>query len=132
MELEAGDSFFKKLTLRARKDANLVTFAAAVRAQALQVDETTAEKWAQNDYLPHLSLLYADAPKHDIEQKMHRVELQLGFEFGDLFACCGGMLAQGARLVLVDTQAEGGVEEWKVLAERSLDWVVWRAARALV
>ena len=132
MELDAGDPFFRKLILTARKDANFLKLAANVYSQVHSSSDEAAQEWTEDDYAPHLSLLYADASKHDIEQKMHKVELQLGFEFGDLFACCGGMLAQGARLAVVDISSGEDVKGWKVLAERDLNWVVWKAARALI
>lgn len=133
MELEAGDPFFRKLTLRARQQDSLLNLAATVYAQVHVSNEEEARQWAQKDFAPHLSLMYTDLSKHDIEQKMHKVELQLGFEIGDLFACCGGQLAQGARLALVDiSSGQEDVGAWKIIAERQVQWVVWKAARALV
>lgn len=132
MELEADDTFFRKLTLRARPDANLLNLAGTIYAQVHTEDESAAQQWAREEYKPHLSLMYADMGKHDVELKMHKVELQLGFEFGELFACCGGQLAQGCRLALVDVSSGQDVAAWKVLAERPIQWVVWKAARALV
>lgn len=84
MELEAGDPFFQKLTLRARQDDNLLAFVAKLHSQVHKQGDEAAQKWAKDEYAPHLSLLYSDASKQDIEQKMHKVELQLGFEIGDL------------------------------------------------
>jgi hypothetical protein len=56
--LEAGDAFVKKLTLRAGKTAQLLQLASACRAEAVEGgDQAKAEKWAQDDYLPHLSLM---------------------------------------------------------------------------
>lgn len=132
MELEADDAFFRKITLRARLDSNLLNLASTIYSQVHTSDEAAAQQWAQKEYAPHLSLMYADMSKQDIEQKMHKVELQLGFEFGELFACCGGQLAQGCRLALVDVSSGKDVAAWKVLAERQIQWVVWKAARALV
>ncbi|KAK5455926.1 hypothetical protein LTS15_005244 [Exophiala xenobiotica] len=132
-ELEAGDPFFKKVTLRAKKDANLVKLAAKCRQQGLGLevsDESEAQKWAENEYLPHLSLFYGDIPKDEVQKKIGLIELQLGFELGSLFDCCGGTLAMGAKLVLVDTST--AVAEWKPIAERECPWVMWRMARGLL
>ncbi|KAK5199551.1 Pre-mRNA-splicing factor cef1 [Exophiala xenobiotica] len=132
-ELEAGDPFFKKVTLRAKKDANLVKLAAKCRQQGLGLevsDESEAQKWAENEYLPHLSLFYGDIPKDEVQKKIGLIELQLGFELGSLFDCCGGTLAMGAKLVLVDTST--AIEEWKPIAERECPWVMWRMARGLL
>jgi 2',3'-cyclic-nucleotide 3'-phosphodiesterase len=129
-ELEAGEKFFKKLTLRARKDANLLKFASKVREQALSLSEADGEKWAEKEYLPHLSLFYGDIPKSDVQKKISLVELQLGFEIGSLFDCCGGTLAMGAKLVLVDTSKD--IKDWTPIAERSLPWVIWTMAKGLL
>ncbi|OAP63320.1 hypothetical protein AYL99_02547 [Fonsecaea erecta] len=129
-ELEAGDPFFKKVTLRAAKDANLLKLAAACRQQGLQLSEAEAKSWAENEYLPHLSLFYGDIPRSDVQKKISLIELQLGFEFGSLFDCCGGTLSMGAKLVLVDTSKP--LEEWSPIAERECPWVMWKMAKGLL
>lgn len=56
--LEAGEAFFKKLTLKAKKDPGLVKLAVACRAQgALSGDFEKARTWGTHDYEPHLSLM---------------------------------------------------------------------------
>jgi 2',3'-cyclic-nucleotide 3'-phosphodiesterase len=129
-ELEAGEPFFKKLTIRARKDANLLSLASKCREQGLGLSEDEAKKWAENEYLPHLSLFYGDIAKSDVQKKIGLIELQLGFEFGSLFDCCGGTLAMGAKLVLVDTSKD--VAQWAPIAERSCPWVIWTMAKGLL
>ena len=104
-ELEPGEPFFKKITLRAKKDDNLLLLAAKCREQGVLVSESEAKDWAEKEYLPHLSLFYGDVSMGDVKKKIPLIELQLGFEFGSLFDCCGGTLAMGARLVL------GGYEQ---------------------
>jgi len=129
-ELEAGEPFFKKVTLRARKDGNLLKLASACRQHGLVVSQDEAQKWADDDYLPHLSLFYGDVPKDEVQKKIGLIELQLGFELGSLFACCGGTLAMGAKLVVVDTSKP--IDEWKPIAERECPWVMWQMAKGLV
>ena len=129
-ELESGDQFYKKIYIRAGKDANLLKLAAKCREQGLQISEEDAQKWAENDYLPHLSLWYGDISQADVKKRMGTIELQLGFEFGSLFACCGGTLALGARIALVDTSGE--IADWKVLAERDAPWLMFKMARGLI
>lgn len=129
--LECSDQYFKKLYLRAGKDANLLKLVAKCREQTGKgVSEADAKKWAENEYLPHMSLMYGDMGQDVVQKKLGLVELQLGWEFGSLFACCGGQLAGGAKIVLVDTS--GDVEEWKVIAERQAPWVAWKIARGLI
>ena len=62
------------------------------------------QKGADSDYIPYMSLLYVDIPRRDVQKKIRVIELLLGFEFGSLFDCSGGMLE--AKLVLVDTSKE--------------------------
>jgi 2',3'-cyclic-nucleotide 3'-phosphodiesterase len=129
-QLEVGEPFFKKVTLRAKKGANLVKFASKCREQGLLLSESEAQKWAENDYLPHLSLFYGDIPESEVQKKIGLIELQLGFEFGSLFDCCGGTLAMGAKLVLVDTSKE--IKDWVPIAERDCPWVIWTMSKGLL
>lgn len=138
MELETGDGYEDKLRLRAKKDGKLLEFAALLHQQVHGSTEAEATEWAQDTYDPHLSLLHSDVSASDASRKMGKVEIQLGFEIGDLFACCGGQLAQGGRLAVVDFEGdadvggEGGMGKGRVVAERKVGFVVWKAARALV
>lgn len=56
--VDPDDKFFKKLTLRLEKTGVLVDLATACRAQGvLDGNEAGAKKWAEDEYLPHLSLM---------------------------------------------------------------------------
>jgi len=129
-ELESGEPFFKKVTLRARKDANLLKLASKCREQGVLVSESDSKAWAEDEYLPHLSLFYGDISMSDVKKRISMIELQLGFEFGSLFDCCGGTLAMGAKLALVDTSKE--IKDWTVIAERHLPWAIWTMAKGLL
>ena len=130
-EIEASDAYFRKLTIRANTQKNLQKLVAACRAQAvLDNDTAKAEAWAENEYNPHLSLMYADLSTKDVKNKVPLIEMQLAYAIGDLFACCGGVMCMGGYLVLVDTGKE--VEEWEVLAKRETPWVAWRMSRNLI
>jgi 2',3'-cyclic-nucleotide 3'-phosphodiesterase len=128
--LESSEHFFRKVTLSASKQANLVKLAAMCREQAVQISAQDAEEWAEKEFSPHLSLFYGDVPLTDVKKKIPMIELQLGFEFGSLFDCCGGTLAMGARLALVETGKE--IKDWELIAERELPWVMWKMARGLL
>lgn len=57
-KLEPGVPFFKKLTLRLEKQAALLDLAAECRAAGvLEGDGEAAGRWAQDEYLPHASLM---------------------------------------------------------------------------
>ncbi|OAL36140.1 hypothetical protein AYO20_04554 [Fonsecaea nubica] len=129
-QLEAGEPFFKKVTIRAARDANLLKLAAACRRQGVLLSEADAQNWAQTEFRPHLSLFYGDVPQSEVQKKIGLIELQLGFELGSLFDCCGGTLAMGAKLVLVDTSKD--IEDWTPIAERDCPWVMWKMARGLL
>ena len=88
------------------------------------------EEFAQKEYRPHFSLLYADVPTKDVKAKIPLIEMKIGFALGDLFACCGGTLCMGGNIVLVDTRKE--IEEWSVIAKRETPWAMWRATRGLL
>lgn len=128
--VEAGDDFFRKVTIAAKEDENLMRLAAVCRQQAAQVSEADAKEWAAKEYQPHLSLAYADIAKSEVQKKIPLIELQLGWEFGSLFDCCGGTLAMEAKLALVDTSKS--VDEWQILATRQVPWVRWTMARSLI
>ena len=56
--VDPDDKFFKKLTLRLDKRGALVDLATACRMHGvLDGDEVAAKKWADDEYLPHLSLM---------------------------------------------------------------------------
>lgn len=56
--VDPDDKFFKKLTLRLKKEGGLVDLATACRAQGvLDGDDAGAKRWAEDEYLPHLSLM---------------------------------------------------------------------------
>lgn len=135
-EIEAGDPFFKKLTIRANTNDNLLKLAAQCRRDAVlggtseTGSEDKAQQWAKNEYMPHLSLMYADIPKAEVKNRVPLVEMQLAYAIGDLFACCGGTLCIGGYLVLVDTSKD--VSEWEVIAKRETPWVMWRMTRNLI
>ena len=128
--IEAEDPYFRKMNIALEEDANLRKLAATLREQATACPGEDAEKWAQSEYRPHLSLLYADVPTKDVSNKIALIEMKAQFALGDIFACCGGSLCMGGHLVLVDTSKK--VEEWKPIASRETPWAIWRATRNLI
>lgn len=128
--IQAEDPFFRKMNIALEEDANLRKLAATLRAQATGASEQDAEKWAKDEYRPHMSLLYADVPTKDVSNKIALIEMKAQFALGDIFACCGGSLCMGGHLALVDTSKK--VDEWKVEAKRETPWAIWRATRNLI
>ena len=128
--LEAEDEYFRKMNIALKDNANLRKLAAVCRGAGVSGGEEKAQAWAQNEYRPHFSLLYADTPVREVQAKIALIEMKIGFAIGDLFACCGGTLCMGGHLVLVDTSKP--IEEWKPVARRETPWLMWRATKNLI
>lgn len=132
--VQAEDAFFRKCNIALKEDSNLMEFATLCRRHASSTTTTsTTTTSSEEKYRPHLSLLYADLPTSTITSKLPLIEMKVGFAIGDLFACCGGALCIGGRMVLVDTGSRP-IGEWKdaVVAERETPFVQWRITRNLV
>ena len=122
--LDVGEAFFKKLTISAMKDP-LYDVAAQVRAAAIEDgDAAAAERWAKDDYAPHVSLLYADL---DIDEEKRAQILQELDEVGVRLETEGALHERkqagsngwiGGSIVLVPTWKN--VEDWSSIAERAL------------
>ncbi|KAI5251304.1 2, 3 cyclic phosphodiesterase [Aureobasidium subglaciale] len=122
--LEAGDAFVKKLTLRAGKTSQLLKLASACRASAVEGgDKVKAGTWAQNDYLPHLSLMYADLPKSDVEKLVFTVQEDCRKAGRGVEADSDGGVAKGGCIVLVDTSKS--IDQWIPIATRDLQHITW-------
>lgn len=128
--IQAEDPKFRKMNISVMDDANLKKLAAACRSQAVGASGDEAKQWAENNYRPHMSLLYADTPTKDVKNKVPLIESKVQFAIGDIFACCGGTLCMGGSLTLVDTSQDVG--SWKTVAQRETPWVMWRATRNLI
>lgn len=132
--VQAEDAFFRKCNIALKEDSNLMEFATLCRRHASTTTSSPTTTTSEEEkYRPHLSLLYADLPTSTITSKLPLIEMKVGFAIGDLFACCGGALCIGGRMVLVDTGSKS-IGEWKdaVVAERETPFVQWRITRNLV
>ena len=129
--LEADDSVERKMNIAVKGNDNLRHLAAICRQQAgVSASEEKAQAWAKNEFHPYFPLLIAKVPTRDVRNKVALIEMKIGFAIGDLFACCGGTLCMGGRMVLVDTSLP--VEQWKPVAGRDTPWVMWRATKNLI
>lgn len=125
--VEAEESFFRKMNIALKDNANLRKVSGQCRKEA-GLDEA----WSKNEYRPHLSLFYGDIPTQQVKSKVPLIEMKIGFAFGDLFACCGGALCLGGYMVVVDTRKP--IQEWHeaIVAKRETPWAMWRATRNLI
>lgn len=121
--LDVSDAFFKKLTVNAAKDP-LHDIAVQIRAAAVEKGDTAAaERWAKDNYAPHVSLLYGDL---EIDEET-RVEILKALDQTGLRLETEGALRKeneglngwsGGRIVLVSTFVD--IKDWAVLADRVL------------
>ncbi|KAH0303871.1 2, 3 cyclic phosphodiesterase, partial [Aureobasidium melanogenum] len=122
--LEPGDAFVKKLTLRAGKSAQLLQLASACRAEAVEGgDQKKAENWAQDEYLPHLSLMYADLPKAEVEKLVPEIQEDCRKAGRSVEAHDDGSVAIGGNVILVDTSKP--IDQWNPIATRALPYIRW-------
>lgn len=129
-EIRADDDQSRKMNISVKDNGNLKKLAAVCRKAAVSQDEEKAQTWAQNQFEPALTLLYADIPTKEVANKIALIEMKLGFAIGDIFACCGGTLCMGGHLVLVDTSKP--MDQWQAVAKRETPWIMWRASRGLL
>ena len=128
--VEADDDFYRKMNISVKNEANLDKLAAVCRQAGVGASEEKAKAWAQSNFHPCLTLLYADISTREAQNKVALIEMKIGFAIGDIFACCGGTLCMGGHLVLVDTSKP--VDQWEPVAKRETPWVMWRASRELL
>lgn len=65
--VEVEDPFFRKMNVKLSDNANLKKVAAICREKGTGVGEAEAKKWAEGEYRPHMSLLYADIPTSEVK-----------------------------------------------------------------
>ncbi|KAF2856418.1 2',3'-cyclic-nucleotide 3'-phosphodiesterase [Plenodomus tracheiphilus IPT5] len=116
--LASEDVFVRKLYIKCGKSGGLAELAGVCRGVVPGFEEQEkVEKWVEEEYRPHLSLLYHDCPAVG-QAGLAEVEgmaRDLGVDVrgrGEM----GGW--KGGRVVLVPT--DEAIEEWNVIAERSL------------
>ncbi|KAI5811672.1 2',3'-cyclic-nucleotide 3'-phosphodiesterase [Peziza echinospora] len=114
-----GERFFTKVTLYVEKTEGLVGLAGECRRRFVTREEDgstgeEARRWAQEEYTPHLSLVYMDeGVGEEVRRRIEGVVREAGVGFGE-----GVEAWKGGRIVLVNCSRP--IEEWKVEGERDL------------
>lgn len=114
--LASEDVFVRKLYSKVDKDG-LESIGKMSRMTVEGYGDVAAQSWAEERYMPHLSLLYHDCPKieqeriKEVEKLLEQSGVRLDGQ-GKLGCWTGGMV------VLVDTSKP--IKEWVPLAERAL------------
>ncbi|KAI5374737.1 2',3'-cyclic nucleotide 3'-phosphodiesterase [Alternaria postmessia] len=112
--LGSEDVFFRKLYIKCAKAAGIKQLAQQCRSHVNGFeDETNSKTWAEEQYMPHLSLMYHDCNQVD-ETGLASVDtLEVNFEErGELGGWSGG------RVVLVPTDKP--ILQWQPIGERTL------------
>ncbi|KAF2154095.1 2, 3 cyclic phosphodiesterase [Myriangium duriaei CBS 260.36] len=123
--LEAGEPFFKKLTLKVADNLALDSLAIACRAQGVYSgDFERGRTWAKTEYQPHLSVMYADMPRKEAESKIPALLQDFDRAKSIFKPTRDGTVAIGGSVVLVPTDKE--IDQWKPIARREVPGLVWK------
>ncbi|GAM84474.1 hypothetical protein ANO11243_024700 [Dothideomycetidae sp. 11243] len=120
--LEAGEAFFKKLTLRvAKPNAPLEKLAIACRAQGVcSGDFERAREWERADS-PSSS---ADMPLKEADKKIPALLQDFDRAKAIFKPARDGTVAVSGSVVLVPTDRE--IDQWKPIARREVPGLVWK------
>ncbi|KAF1831883.1 2, 3 cyclic phosphodiesterase [Decorospora gaudefroyi] len=112
--LGSEEAFLRKLYIKCRKTGGLQNLGQQCRRKVEGFEEESkANTWAREQYMPHLSLLYHDCPQVDQHDLTSVRTLDVNTEgVGQL----GGWV--GGRVVLVPT--DSAIDGWLPVAERVL------------
>ncbi|KAF8461914.1 2',3'-cyclic-nucleotide 3'-phosphodiesterase [Kalaharituber pfeilii] len=113
-EVNVGTTFFTRVTLHLEKTAAIKALAADCRKKYVtNGDEEAAKRWSEEDYVPHLSLIYAEqVPGAELVARINEEVAKAGIQF-DVESWKGG------RIALVN--CAGSVEEWVLEGERTIE-----------
>ena len=121
--LAVGDRVTQKITLLVQKEPSLVDLAVQIRAMVVEGGSMkAAQEWAKTIWMPHISLLYADAEIGEIERSQAKEIVQ---EIGIALQEEGAdprnteeIPWTGAKVLWVDTRKD--IQDWTIIAERPL------------
>ncbi|KAI9655282.1 MAG: hypothetical protein M1821_005429 [Bathelium mastoideum] len=119
--LDTEQPFFRKLTIRVEKHPLLTELARACRAVGVAKDQSVAQKWVEDEYRPHCSLMYADTSIS--QQKLGEVKIALEdvqIKFKDTEQPRAGSIGGwvGGTVWLVPTDRD--ISMWQPIATRDL------------
>ena len=121
--LAVGARVTQKIILLVHKERSLVDLAVQLRAMVVEGGSMkTAQDWAKIIWMPHISLLYADAELGEVERSQAKQIVQEnGIALQEERANPSnleGIPWSGAKILWVDTRK--GFPDWTVIAERPL------------
>ena len=125
--IEEAQRLTKKLSIHVAKSDSLVDLAIQMRMAVVEKgDADAARRWVLEEWVPHVSLLYADTEvgeekRREITRKLKEagviMEKYGGEVEGDGCQRCDGWV--GGSLLWMDTRGE--IEEWTVIEERKIE-----------
>ena len=115
-----GERSTQKIILLVKKKGSLVDLAIQIRAKAIEDGSIeVAHDWARTSWMPHISLLYADANLDESErERAEKIVKEMGMLSHEGRLDEEGAPWIGARVLWVDTRQE--IRNWTVIGERSL------------
>ena len=121
--LAVGDRVTQKIILLVHKERSLIDLAVQLRAMAVEGGSMkAAQEWAKTIWMPHITLLYADAELGEIERSQAKQIVQesgIGLqEEGADPKNLEGIPWSRAKVLWVDTRK--GIQDWTIIAERPL------------
>jgi 2',3'-cyclic-nucleotide 3'-phosphodiesterase len=108
-------TFFTKVTIHLRKTPELLQVAMQSRVRLTGEDSAKAKRWLQEEYTPHLSLVYAELSKDIVEKELLEQIRSIVEQDG---VSLKNTAWTGGSLVVVECWRP--IEEWAVIAERKL------------
>lgn len=118
------DTLTTRVTLYVEKTPQLESLAQQCRYKYVAAEPEDAEAWAKDEFTPHVSLVYSEMPREQVEKnlgsKLESAVKGAGIVMGGTGESVGGEIGgwKGGRLWLVDTSKP--FAEWKPMAERVL------------
>lgn len=108
-------TFFTRVTLHVEKTPEIKSLAVELRKKFADTKEEDVDKWGEEKFRPHLSLVYSEMEQEEVKAQLYG---GLKKEVDDAGVKFGETVWEGGRVVVVDCWRP--IEEWKVLAEVEL------------
>ena len=121
--LAVGDRVTQKIILLVHKERSLVDLAVQLRAMVVEgASMKAAQEWAKMIWMPHITLLYADAEVGEIERSQAKeIVRESGIALQEEGADTRNLEEipwSKAKILWVDTRK--GIKDWTIIAERPL------------
>ncbi|KAK3615621.1 hypothetical protein LTR56_026479 [Elasticomyces elasticus] len=120
-DVQVGKPFFRKLTMACTKTVELCGLAGHCRVAGVEgVEQEAADKWVDESYSPHCSLMYSDVSESHVAEKLTEVidAIQDAKQQN-----ADSKTTTGGSIWLVPTFK--AIDDWKPVAIRQLPSMRW-------